>query len=178
MKRLFPHQQLPGAVPQRLLRDSQVKFLHPVLRPFPLRAQDHPLPLHRRQQSVLGDGGKGNLPDLRRSGKVCPTAQKLMDRLQQLPVQKLRSNPLVADHRRRAAERLDQGVAAVDKSGQLFALAAHLQLHLAEPLAVGEQFYIIPLYAMKSVNLVNPEVTGIRQIPASGSLEYRYADIG
>lgn len=51
-------------------------------------------------------------------------------------------------------------------------------LHQAEQLAVGEQFYIIPLYAMKSVNLVNPDVTGIRQIPASGSLEYRYADIG
>ena len=51
-------------------------------------------------------------------------------------------------------------------------------LHQAEQRAVGEQFYIIPLYAMKSVNLVNPEITGIRQIPASGALEYRYADIG
>lgn len=51
-------------------------------------------------------------------------------------------------------------------------------LHQAEQLAVGEQFYIIPLYAMKSVNLVNPEITGIRQVPASGALEYRYADIG
>ena len=51
-------------------------------------------------------------------------------------------------------------------------------MHQAEQLAVGEQFYIIPLYAMKSVNLVNPEITGIRQIPASGALEYRYADIG
>lgn len=50
-------------------------------------------------------------------------------------------------------------------------------LHEAEQLAVGEQFYIIPLYAMKSVNLVNPEIIGIRQIPASGALEYRYADI-
>lgn len=50
-------------------------------------------------------------------------------------------------------------------------------LHQAEQLAVGEQFYIIPLFAMKSVNLVNPDVTGIRQIPASGALEYRYADI-
>lgn len=50
-------------------------------------------------------------------------------------------------------------------------------LHEAEQLAVGEQFYIIPLYAMKSVNLVNPDITGIRQIPASGALEYRYADI-
>lgn len=49
-------------------------------------------------------------------------------------------------------------------------------LHQAEQLAVGEQFYIIPLYAMKSVNLVNPEITGIRQIPASGALEYRYAE--
>lgn len=50
-------------------------------------------------------------------------------------------------------------------------------MHEAEQLAVGQQFYIIPLYAMKSVNLVNPEITGIRQIPASGALEYRYADI-
>ena len=50
-------------------------------------------------------------------------------------------------------------------------------MHQAEKLAVGEQFYIIPLYAMKSVNLVNPEITGILQIPASGALEYRYADI-
>ena len=50
-------------------------------------------------------------------------------------------------------------------------------LHQAEQLAVGEQFYIIPLYAIKSVNLVDPDITGIRQIPASGALEYRYADI-
>ena len=50
-------------------------------------------------------------------------------------------------------------------------------LHQAEQFAVGEQFYIIPLFAMKSVNLVNPDITGIRQIPASGALEYRYADI-
>ena len=50
-------------------------------------------------------------------------------------------------------------------------------LHQAEQLAVGEQFYIIPLFAMKSVNLVNPDIIGIRQIPASGALEYRYADI-
>lgn len=48
-------------------------------------------------------------------------------------------------------------------------------LHQAEQLAVGEKFYIIPLYAMKSVNLVNPDISGIRQIPASGALEYRYA---
>lgn len=50
-------------------------------------------------------------------------------------------------------------------------------LHKAEQYAVGEQFYIIPLYGMKSCNLVNPEITGIRQIPASGALDYRYADI-
>lgn len=50
-------------------------------------------------------------------------------------------------------------------------------LHAAEQRAVGEQFYIIPLYAMKSVNLVDPDITGIRQIPASGALEYRYADV-
>lgn len=49
-------------------------------------------------------------------------------------------------------------------------------MHQAEQLAVGEQFYIIPLYAMKSVNLVNPEITGIRRVAASGALEYRYAD--
>lgn len=50
-------------------------------------------------------------------------------------------------------------------------------LHQAEQLAVGEKFYIIPLYAMKSVNLVNPDISGIRQIPASGALEYRYASL-
>lgn len=51
-------------------------------------------------------------------------------------------------------------------------------MHQAEQLAVGEQFYIMPLYAMKSVNLVNPDITGIRQIPATGALDYRMADIG
>lgn len=48
-------------------------------------------------------------------------------------------------------------------------------LHQAEQRAVGEMFYIIPLYSVKGVNLVNPEISGIRQIPASGALEYRYA---
>ncbi len=47
----------------------------------------------------------------------------------------------------------------------------------AEQLAVGEQFYIIPLYSTKSVNLIRPEIRGIRQIPATGALEYRYADL-
>ena len=50
-------------------------------------------------------------------------------------------------------------------------------IHEAEQLAVGEAFYILPLYSMKSVNLVNPSITGIRRIAASGALEYRYADI-
>ncbi|MGO5051554.1 peptide ABC transporter substrate-binding protein [Lachnospiraceae bacterium LCP25S3_G4] len=49
-------------------------------------------------------------------------------------------------------------------------------MHQAEYKAVGEEFYIIPLYAMKSCNLIRPEITGIRQIAASGALEYRYAD--
>lgn len=48
-------------------------------------------------------------------------------------------------------------------------------MHEAESYAIGEQFYILPLYAVKSVNLVNPDIKGIRQIPASGALEYRYA---
>ena len=48
-------------------------------------------------------------------------------------------------------------------------------LHEAEQLAVGEQFYVIPLFAMKSCNLIRPEIKGITQIPASGALEYRYA---
>lgn len=51
-------------------------------------------------------------------------------------------------------------------------------MHEAEQLAVGEQFYIIPLYCMKGVNLVNPEITGLGRIPASGALDYRRADIG
>lgn len=50
-------------------------------------------------------------------------------------------------------------------------------MHEAEQLAVGGQFYIIPLYAMKSCNLIRPDIKGIAQIPATGALEYRYADI-
>lgn len=51
-------------------------------------------------------------------------------------------------------------------------------MHKAEKLAVGEQFYIIPLYAMKNVNLIRPNIKGITQNPATGALEYRYADTG
>lgn len=50
-------------------------------------------------------------------------------------------------------------------------------MHEAELYAVGEQFYIIPLYAMKSCNLIRPGITGITQNPATGALEYRYADV-
>ena len=48
-------------------------------------------------------------------------------------------------------------------------------MHQAEQLAVGEQFYIIPLYSIKNCNLVRPGLTGITQNPATGALEYRYA---
>lgn len=50
-------------------------------------------------------------------------------------------------------------------------------LHQAEQRAVGEKFYIIPLFGMKSCNLICPKITGIGQIPATGALEYRSADI-
>ena len=50
-------------------------------------------------------------------------------------------------------------------------------LHEAEQWAVGEQFYIIPLFSMKSCNLIRPDITGVSQIPATGALEYRYADV-
>lgn len=51
-------------------------------------------------------------------------------------------------------------------------------LHQAEQYVVGEQYYIIPLYNMKNVNLVNPKIDGIRQNPATGALEYRQAGWG
>ena len=47
----------------------------------------------------------------------------------------------------------------------------------AEKLAVGEQFYIIPLFSTKNCNLIRPGITGITQIPATGANEYRYADV-
>lgn len=50
-------------------------------------------------------------------------------------------------------------------------------MHEAEKLAVGEQFYIIPLYSMKSVNLIRPDIEGVTQIPATGALELRYASL-
>lgn len=48
-------------------------------------------------------------------------------------------------------------------------------LHEAELYAVGEQFYIIPLYSTKNVNLIRSGIEGITQNPATGALEYRYA---
>lgn len=50
-------------------------------------------------------------------------------------------------------------------------------MHEAEKLAVGEEFYIIPLYSMKSCNLIRPNIKGVTQNPATGALEYRYADV-
>lgn len=49
-------------------------------------------------------------------------------------------------------------------------------LHEAEQYALGEQFYIIPLFSVKSCNLVDPNVSGISVVPATGALEYRYAE--
>ncbi len=50
-------------------------------------------------------------------------------------------------------------------------------LHEAERIAVSEEFYVIPLFSLNNVNLVNPKITGIKRIAASGLLDYRYADI-
>lgn len=50
-------------------------------------------------------------------------------------------------------------------------------LHEAEQWAVGEQFYIIPLFSIKNCSLIRPDITGVTQIPATGALEYRYADL-
>lgn len=66
----------------------------------------------------------------------------------------------------------------VAKSDQEVDLEKRAELmHEAEQLAVGEEFYIIPLYAMKSCNLIRPQIQGITQIPATGALELRYASI-
>lgn len=45
----------------------------------------------------------------------------------------------------------------------------------AEGLAVGEEYYLIPLFSLKNVNLIRPDLEGITQIPATGALEIRYA---
>lgn len=50
-------------------------------------------------------------------------------------------------------------------------------MHEAERYAVGEQFYIIPLYSMHHVNLIRPKISGIKQIPATGALEIRGASV-
>lgn len=50
-------------------------------------------------------------------------------------------------------------------------------IHEAEQLAVGEEFYIIPLFSMKSCNLIRPSIQGITRNPATGALEYRYAEL-
>ena len=50
-------------------------------------------------------------------------------------------------------------------------------MHEAEQYAIGEQFYIIPLYSMHHVNLIRPNITGITQIPATGALDLRGASV-
>lgn len=50
-------------------------------------------------------------------------------------------------------------------------------MHEAEQYAIGEQFYIIPLYSMHHVNLIRPNITGITQIPATGTLDLRGASV-
>lgn len=50
-------------------------------------------------------------------------------------------------------------------------------MHEAEQLAVGKEFYIIPLFSMKNCSLIRPKITGITQIPATGALDYRHTDI-
>ena len=49
-------------------------------------------------------------------------------------------------------------------------------IHEAEKWAVGEQFYIIPLFSVKTCNLVNPDIENLHTIPATGALEYRYME--
>ncbi|MCP1102158.1 oligopeptide transport system substrate-binding protein [Aequitasia blattaphilus] len=55
-------------------------------------------------------------------------------------------------------------------------LVADQKMKEADSLAVGEEAYIIPLFTMKSCNLVRPGITNIKVIPASGFFDYRYAD--
>lgn len=50
-------------------------------------------------------------------------------------------------------------------------------MHEAEQYAISEQFYIIPLYSMHSVNLIRPNIKGISQISATGALEIRGASV-
>lgn len=47
----------------------------------------------------------------------------------------------------------------------------------AQQWAVGEQFYIIPLFSVNTCNLIRPDISGITVISATGALEYRYADV-
>lgn len=49
-------------------------------------------------------------------------------------------------------------------------------IHAAEQWAVGEQFYVIPLFSVKVCNLVNPEIRQLQTIPSTGAFEYRYIE--
>lgn len=72
-------------------------------------------------------------------------------------------------------ERYDQIVGASAKETDI--LKRNELLHEAELYAVGEQFYIIPLFSVKSCNLVRPDIEGLKVISATGAVEYRYADV-
>lgn len=49
-------------------------------------------------------------------------------------------------------------------------------IHEAEQWAVGEQFYIIPLFSVKVCNLVGPDIGQLWTVPATGAFEYRYIE--
>lgn len=72
-----------------------------------------------------------------------------------------------------ADEKYDKIVAASDveqNPDRRLALIAQ-----AQQLAVGDEFYAIPLFAMKGVHLVSTDIKGIGTIPSSGSLDFRGA---
>lgn len=63
----------------------------------------------------------------------------------------------------------------VQKSDVEFDLKTRSKLlHEAERKAVSENFYVIPLFAINSCNLINPKIKNLKTIPASGFIEYRY----
>lgn len=49
-------------------------------------------------------------------------------------------------------------------------------IHEAEQWAVGEQFYVIPLFSVKICNLVNPKIAQLQTVSATGAFEYRYVE--
>lgn len=70
-------------------------------------------------------------------------------------------------------ETYDELVAASQK--ELDVEKRNALLHAAEQWAVGEQFYIIPLFSVKNCNLVHPDIVNLKTISATGAFEYRFA---